>query len=439
MCTCTYKHIPALYPSLSLSLSLTHTQTTYHTHSFTPCRFPFELLPSSAYYIATYFCSKSLVYICDHDESTAMACIVELATWPMWIWWLTTLFRGSPRAVRLYHFWSDLETNLDVKLGVLQISKFVFMIFMTCHWIGCGYWWLARIYHMDDTTWTRQVEIELPLYNRFQSSDTIHYILCLLRGISALSTIGFYMSFPNNVGEHLFTITVIIVQVWLTSKITGTLIFYFGQKDLATEAHKERLEALHAYCETKMLTLDLRDKIFKHVEFQHKKKVENKVALSMVLPKSLAVKVAECKYKSVMEKCTARRQLFDGCHSQFISDLLLRMHVVYLMLGEEIAKKHDAARELVFVLYGAAEVLDGDKLKRVVRSDVPDVAPVLAPEAFFFGLPHPHNIRARLEGDVQLLIISREVRFCVYESYVHIRIWMRDLSSVMEPWLLEAL
>jgi hypothetical protein len=53
--------------------------------------------------------------------------------------------------------------------------------------------------------------------------------------------------------------------------------------------------------------------------------------------------------------------------------------------------------------------MDGDRLKRVIRSDVPDVAPVLSAEAFFFGLPQPHTVRARLEGDVQLLIIGREV------------------------------
>jgi hypothetical protein len=33
-------------------------------------------------------------------------------------------------------FWGELETNLDVKLAVLQISKFVYMIFIACHWIG---------------------------------------------------------------------------------------------------------------------------------------------------------------------------------------------------------------------------------------------------------------------------------------------------------------
>ena len=156
--------------------------------------------------------------------------------------------------------------------------------------------------------------------------------------------------------EIIFTICVVGVQLWLNATTIGALIFYFGQKDLITELHKQRLEALHGYCEGKMLPLDLRDKIFKHLEFQHRKKVENKAALSMDLPKSLAIKVAECKYKAVLDKCMARGQLFCGCPPQFVNDLLLRLHVVYLMLGEEIVRQHDAPRELIFVFHGAAEV-----------------------------------------------------------------------------------
>ncbi len=136
----------------------------------------------------------------------------------------------------------------------------------------------------------------------------------------------------------------------------------------------------------------------------------------MELPKAIAIKVADSKFKAVLDKCMARGRLFDGCHQQFINDLMVRLNVVYLMLGEEIAKQHDATRELVFLLHGAAEIMDGDRIKKVIRSDVPDVAPVLSPEAFFFGLSQPHTIRARLEGDVQLLIIGREV--CNHSLYI---------------------
>jgi hypothetical protein len=370
-------------------------------------RFPLEILPLCFFYTATVFCSQALMPYC--LTSDPPLCVTDTRAWPMWVWWAASSLRSIPRMLRLQRYWRGLETNLNVRLGALQLLKGAFMIFMACHWVGCGYFFLARINFRDEQTWLASVEPQFPLYDRFQSAVPTQYVLCLFRGINAMTTIGLFMTFPNHVEEIVFTICVVGVQLWLNATTIGALIFYFGRKDLVTETQKRRIEALHAYFESKMLPLDLREKVYNHVEFQHRKKVENKAALSMELPKSLAVKVADCKYKALLEKCMARGQLFSGCNNQFINDLLIRLHVVYLMLGEEIAKKQDASRELVFVLHGAAEVMEGERLKKVIHSDVPDIAPVVSPEAFFFGLPQPNTIRARLEGEVQLLIIGREV------------------------------
>ena len=76
-----------------------------------------------------------------------------------------------------------------------------------------------------------------------------------------------------------------------------------------------------------------------HVEFQHRKRIENKSAGSVSLPRSLAIKVANVKYKDMMDMCTSRGQFLAGCNLQFISALMLKFKVHYLMLGEEIAKK----------------------------------------------------------------------------------------------------
>ncbi len=67
--------------------------------------------------------------------------------------------------------------------------------------------------------------------------------------------------------------------------------------------------------------------------------VENKSAASVSLPRALEVKVAEAKYRTVLDKCTARGQFLAGCNPQFLSALLVKLKVVFLMLGEEIVKK----------------------------------------------------------------------------------------------------
>jgi hypothetical protein len=48
---------------------------------------------------------------------------------------------------------------------------------------------------------------------------------------------------------------------------------------------------------------------------------------------------------------------------------------------------------------------------------VPDMAPVLGELAFFFGIVQPMTVRTRPDGDVQLLILSKENSTALFDSY----------------------
>ncbi len=82
------------------------------------------------------------------------------------------------------------------------------------------------------------------------------------------------------------------------------------------------------------------------------------------------MKLVDCKYRSVLDKCTPRGQVFFGCDPKFLNALLMKLKVLYYMPGEEIFKKGDVSRELCLVLHGACHLMDEDKVKRVVRDDV---------------------------------------------------------------------
>lgn len=86
--------------------------------------------------------------------------------------------------------------------------------------------------------------------------------------------------------------------------------------------------------------------------------------------RSLAIKVSNAKYRSVIDKCATRGQLFFGCDPQFLNALLMKLKVVFYMTNEEVFRKDDLSRELCMVLHGACYLMDEDKVKRVVRHDV---------------------------------------------------------------------
>ena len=56
----------------------------------------------------------------------------------------------------------DPKITRNVKL--FQMVKIVIYILAFAHLIGCFYYWLARIYLFDETTWIHSIEGALPYY-----------------------------------------------------------------------------------------------------------------------------------------------------------------------------------------------------------------------------------------------------------------------------------
>lgn len=86
--------------------------------------------------------------------------------------------------------------------------------------------------------------------------------------------------------------------------------------------------------------------------------------------RSLAIKVCNCKYRVVMEKCTGRGQVFFGCSPQFLNIFVMKLKLVFYMPSEEIIKKDDLSHQLCLVLKGTCIFLDNDRVKKIVRDDV---------------------------------------------------------------------
>jgi hypothetical protein len=88
------------------------------------------------------------------------------------------------------------------------------------------------------------------------------------------------------------------------------------------------------------------------------------------ITRSLAIKVLNCKYRAVIDKCTLRGEVFAGCSPQFLNAIMMRLKLVFYMPNEEVFKKDDLSRQLALVLKGACHLVEDDRVKRVVRDDV---------------------------------------------------------------------
>ena len=141
--------------------------------------FPFELLPSVLFWLA----------------SAWKSC-------PITVWWLCMLVRALPRSKRLTVYFREIAMDLSIEIFYLQTFKFMLYLFMSMHYFGCLFYWLADNYppivsardsaHAQETqgsTWISNLEKRFPPFVVAQSTLSEKYLIC---ECSLLEPAGFH-------------------------------------------------------------------------------------------------------------------------------------------------------------------------------------------------------------------------------------------------------
>ena len=223
-----------------------------------------------------------------------------------WIWWAAAIPRLLLRSNRFFTYFGEIAVNPDVNIKQMQFIRIGLVIILTAHWIGCLFYFIARLMSKDNTTWLAEFESLVPTYDRQNSTIGFDYILCIYKGFNTLTALGYDGGMPKNLVEVLWRIVVLIIQVQLSGLILGTLLNYLVRRDPVEEAHKQQLEGVRQYLLSKSIPHDLHDRVIRYFEFQYQKNRQNALTQGVELPRSLAIKVANANYGEILERCSGK-------------------------------------------------------------------------------------------------------------------------------------
>ena len=269
---------------------------------------------------------------------------------PDWIWWLSGVPRLLPRNARLRAYFKKMEMNLEVDVGKFQMIKFTVVLFLSCHSVGCVYYFLARIMHFKDNTWVGQFEISMPgVFDRVSSAWYEHYLAIVYRGWIGLAP-NSYRYPPQNWPEQLWSVVVMFLAMILSAYLLGTVMPYIVKKDPVAEAYQKRRQDLLAFANHRELPTGLVHKMLQYYEFQYSKVRHSSAQVQ--LSRTLQTKVANKKFRQYVDRNCERGQCFYRCEINFFSALVCMLKELYLMPAEEFIRHGDVARELYFVADG---------------------------------------------------------------------------------------
>ena len=368
--------------------------------------FPTMMLPSIVYFVVTF----------SYEDPAPQ---VQGAN--LWLWWIASLPRLVFRWHRLTRYFREQKMNLNVSVAKMQLLMLVLETVLFAHWIGCLYFWAARLQPSGKKTWLDNVPIFFPEYiagTAFQTISShnygLQYLLCFYRGVDGIVAGGYFPIVPTNNEEILVSIAVMFLAIYIAAYVLGTLFHYLlmAQKDPLKEAHNQKMQDLSAFMEERRLPLVTRKRLNEYFEFQYKKAVQKRSSAALKLPRSLEVKVANARFRPTLQKCCTKGQGRErgpvwGCSAQFLNAMVTKLRPVYLMPGDQFQRAADMVLELCFVSSGYVEVMDGDTIKRVIRSDVESPS-IVGEVSFFLGVQQQHSVRAPESSDIELLLLSKE-------------------------------
>ena len=190
----------------------------------------------------------------------------------------------------------------------------VLLTILSAHWIGCLYFFMSRLRGLDRRTWVSNIEETLVVYERFSSPIYFQYLLAVFKGFSSISGVEFTTYLDNNPEEQVAGLLMIIVQVYISSLILGTIIHFFALKDPRAQQAAERQQDLQQFVQFHQIPAELEAKLTHGLEFQLRKMAADNVDAEFELSRSLEIKVAKAKFSNLILRCSTKGRLFQGIH-----------------------------------------------------------------------------------------------------------------------------
>lgn len=128
---------------------------------------------------------------------------------------------------------------------------------------------------------------------------------------------GYDPGLPGNMPEMALAMLVMLLSVYISSLILGTLLTYLVRRDPVEVEYRQRVEGLSQYMQRKHLPADLNESVMEFLKFQYKKQMTgdstNGSDLFKALSVSLRIEVANAYHRNLIDRCAKIGRPFHRC------------------------------------------------------------------------------------------------------------------------------
>ncbi|KAL3630400.1 hypothetical protein CASFOL_023384 [Castilleja foliolosa] len=324
------------------------------------------------------------------------------------------LFIRLTRARKVISFFQKLEKDIRINYLFTRILKLIAVELYCTHTAACIFYYLATTLPQEEEgyTWIGSLKLGDYSYSHFREIDIWkRYTTSLYFAIVTMATVGYGDVHAVNLREMIFIMFYVSFDMILGAYLVGnmTALIVKGSK---TERYRDKMTDLIKYMNRNGLEKDLRNQIKGHLRLQYESSYTD-TSILQDIPISIRAKISQSLYETHVKNIP----LFKDCSSEFINQIVSRVHEEFFLPGEVIMKQGNVVDQLYFVCHGHLEevLIGADGSEEHVSNLEPNS--LFGEISILCNIPQPYTVRV---CDLcRLLRIDKQSFSNILEIYFH--------------------
>ncbi|XP_038992987.1 potassium channel SKOR-like [Hibiscus syriacus] len=322
--------------------------------------------------------------------------------------------------IRLYRvhkvtdFFRNMEKDIRINYLFARIIKLIFVELYCTHTAACIFYYLATTLppEQEGYTWIGSLKLGDYSYSNFREIDLWkRYTTSMYFAIVTMATVGYGDIHAVNLREMIFIMLYVSFDMVLGAYLIGNMTALIV-KGSNTERFRDKMADVIKYMNRNRLDRDLRNQIKCHLRLQYESKY-TEAAVIQDLPISIRAKISQSLYMPYIENVP----LFKECSSEFINQIVIRLHEEFFLPGEVIMEQGNVVDQVYFVCHGVLEEV------AIGEDGSAETVTLLQPNSSFgeisilCNIPQPYTVRVC--ELCRLLRLDKQSFSSILEIYFH--------------------
>ncbi|KAI8540936.1 hypothetical protein RHMOL_Rhmol08G0023500 [Rhododendron molle] len=283
-----------------------------------------------------------------------------------------------------------MEKDIRINYLFTRIIKLLAVELYCTHTAACIFYYLATTLpaEQEEYTWIGSLQLGAYRFTHFRDIDLwTRYITSLYFAVVTMATVGYGDVHAVNLREMIFIMIFVSFDMILGAYLVGnmTALIVKGSK---TVRFRDKMTDLTKYMNRNRLGRDIRNQIKGHVRLQYESSY-TEASILQDIPISIRAKISQTLYKPYIENVP----LFEGCSSEFINQIVIRVHEEFFLPGEVIMEQGNVVDQLYFVCHGNLEEVSigADGLEETVSNL--ERNSLFGEISILCNIPQPYTVR----------------------------------------------